>query len=117
MRKTMATFLACIVAAAGQAQQPPAPKPQTAPPQNLPRMPSDDRLPRFAAAKKFVQKQMTKSDLMAIMMFAGAGVQVLVDFTADRDKLLSTIETLIVGEDQNAIDDSQADTGAAFGQE
>jgi VWFA-related protein len=233
MRKTIATFLACIVAVAGQAQQPPVPKPQTAPPpQNqtgsnvqaanaagsdvakfsasaqlvietinvkdksgnpvlgltakdftvtedgvpqtvkffefqkleeaidaeplapvtvmpapvpklahtaiapeppgdikyrdrrlmalyfdLTAMPQDDQLRAFDAAKKFVQKQMTKSDLMAIMMFAGAGVQVLVDFTPDRDKLLSTLETLIVGEDQNAIDDSQADTGAAFGQD
>jgi VWFA-related protein len=84
---------------------------------DLTAMPQDDQLRAFDAAKKFVQKQMTKSDLMAIMMFAGAGVQVLVDFTPDRDKLLSTLETLIVGEDQNAIDDSQADTGAAFGQD
>src|SRR5260370_30108942 len=231
MRKPIPTFLACIVAAPGQAQQPPAPKPQTATPQNQPgpkvqasaagsdiakfssstqlvietinvkdksgnpvlgltakdftvtedgvpqavkffefqkleeavdaeplppvtvlpapvpklahtaiapeppddikyrhrrlmalyfdltAMPQDDQLRAFDAAKKFVQKQMTKSDLMAIMMFAGAGVQVLVDFTADRDKLLSTLETLIVGEDQNAIHDSQADTAPAFAQD
>src|SRR5258708_5019211 len=36
MRKTMATFLACIVAPPGQPQHPPAAKPQTAPPQNQP---------------------------------------------------------------------------------
>src|SRR5258708_10236096 len=36
MRKTIATFLACIVAASGQAQQPPDGKPQRAPPQNQP---------------------------------------------------------------------------------
>ncbi|HEV8146595.1 MAG TPA: VWA domain-containing protein [Bryobacteraceae bacterium] len=84
---------------------------------DLTSMPQDDQLRAFTAAKKFVSTQMTTSDLMCIMMFAGAGVQVLVDFTGDRDKLLSTIETMIVGEDENAVTDSQADTGAAFGQD
>src|SRR5258706_16485587 len=60
---------------------------------------------------------MTSYYMMCIMRCAGAGVQVLVDFTGDRDKLLSTIETMIVGEDENAVTNPQADTGAAFGQD
>jgi VWFA-related protein len=45
-------------------------------------------------------------------------VQVLQDFTADRNKLLSVIETLIVGEDENApgVDAASSDAGSAFGQ-
>ncbi len=83
-------------------------------------MPPPDQLRAFNAAKKFVKTQMTTADLMAVMAFTSGSVQVLQDFTADRSKLLSVIETLIVGEDENAPADpgdaSKADTGAAFGQ-
>jgi VWFA-related protein len=48
-------------------------------------------------------------------------VDILQDFTADRNRLLSILQTMIVGEGQNsaeATDDaSSADTGAAFGQD
>ena len=52
------------------------------------------------------------------MMFDNGAVRVLQDFTEDRERLLSIIETMAVGEDENATvtDDSSADTGAAFGQ-
>jgi VWFA-related protein len=84
-------------------------------------MPSVDQVRALDAAKKFVQTQMTSADLMAIMMFSGGAVRVLENFTADRDRLLSTIETMIVGEgegfDENANDAAAADTGAAFGQD
>ena len=84
-------------------------------------MPEPDQLRAFTAARKFVQTQMTPSDLMALMVYQAGAVQVLQDFTADRDRLLSIIETLIVGEDQNSgdtvNDSSAADTGAAFGQD
>ena len=84
-------------------------------------MPSPDQVRALSAAKKFVQTQMTSADLMAIMMFSGGAVRVLENFTADRDRLLSTIETMIVGEgegfDENADDAAAADTGAAFGQD
>lgn len=83
-------------------------------------MPPPDQLRALNAAKKFVRTQMTVSDLMAIMMFSGGAVRVLVDFTADRDRLLSTIETMIVGESEDALEstvDDVADTGAAFGQD
>ena len=84
-------------------------------------MPEPDQLRAFAAAKKFIQTQMTGSDLMALMVYEEGAVKILQDFTADRDRLESIVETLIVGEDQNtadtANDASSADTGAAFGQD
>lgn len=81
-------------------------------------MPIPDQLRALAAAQKFVRTQMTAADLMAIMSFSSGSVQVLQDFTDDRGRLLSIIETMAVGEDENAAftDDSSADTGAAFGQ-
>jgi VWFA-related protein len=78
-----------------------------------------DQLRAYEAARKFVRTQMTPSDLVAIMAFMDGSVQVMQDFTGDRDRLLSVIETLVVGEDENAIstnDASSSDTGASFGQ-
>lgn len=85
---------------------------------DLTAMPIPDQLRALEAAQKFIRTQMTPADLMAIMTFSSGSVQVLQDFTDDRDRLLSIIETLVVGEDENATttDDSSADTGAAFGQ-
>ena len=84
-------------------------------------MPVPDQLRAFAAARKFISTQLTPSDLVALLIYQNGAVQILQDFTDDRDRLESIIETLIVGEDQNAgdsIDDaSAADTGAAFGQD
>jgi VWFA-related protein len=64
---------------------------------------------------------MTTVDLVSILRYQGGSVDVLQDFTADRNKLLSILETLIVGEAQGtaeSVDDSSsADTGAAFGQD
>src|SRR5260370_40353143 len=83
--------------------------------------PPPDQLRALAAAQKFITKQMTSSDLMAIMTFAGGAVQVLQDFTGDRTRLLTIIRTMVVGEaeglDENAADASSADTGAVFGQD
>ena len=80
-----------------------------------------DQLRALTAAQKFIRTQMTPADLMAIMKYSGAAVDVLQDFTDDRDRLLSMVETLIVGEgqgfDENPNDSSSADTGAAFGQD
>ena len=80
-----------------------------------------DQLRALAAAEKFLRTQMTTADLVSILRYQGGSVDVLQDFTADRNKLLSILETLIVGEGQGSdetIDDaSSADTGAAFGQD
>lgn len=81
-------------------------------------MPIPDQLRALDAAQKFIRTQMTPADLVAIMMFDNGSVRVLQDFTDDRERLLSIIETMAVGEDENVTvtDDSSADTGAAFGQ-
>jgi len=80
-----------------------------------------DQLRALAAAEKFIRSQMTTSDLVSIMRYSGGSVDVLQDFTADRNRLLSILETLVVGEGQGSaesVDDaSGADTGAAFGQD
>ena len=83
-------------------------------------MPLTDQLRALEAAQKFITRNMTPSDLVAIMRFAAGSVQVLQDFTDDRPKLQGIIETMIVGETENfdntASDASSPDTGAAFGQ-
>ena len=84
-------------------------------------MPPMDQERALAAAEKFVRTQMTSADLVAILRYQGGSVDVLQDFTGDRNRLLSILETMIVGEGQGSaesIDDSSsADTGAAFGQD
>jgi VWFA-related protein len=81
----------------------------------------DDQLRALSAAEKFIRTQMTTSDLVSIMRYSGGSVDVLQDFTADRNRLLSILETLVVGEGQGSVesvdDASSADTGAAFGQD
>jgi VWFA-related protein len=80
-----------------------------------------DQLRALAAAEQFIRTQLTTADLVSILRYQGASVDILQDFTADRNKLLSILETLVVGEDLNstetADDASSADTGAAFGQD
>jgi VWFA-related protein len=87
---------------------------------DLTAMPVPDQLRAFQAAKRFLKSSMSSADLVAIMAFTSGSVQVLSDFSADRGHLLSVIETLIVGEDENApvdaTDASRADAGSAFGQ-
>ena len=81
----------------------------------------EDQERALSAAQKFVRTQMTPVDLISILRYGGGSVDVLQDFTADRNKLLSILQTLIVGEGQGnveSVDDaSSADTGAAFGQD
>ncbi len=88
---------------------------------DLSAMPPTDQMRALEAGEKFISTQMTPADLMAILRFQGGSVDVLQDFTADRNRLLSILQTMIVGEGQgnvDSIDDSaSADTGAAFGQD
>ena len=63
-------------------------------------MPPADQLRALAAAKKFVRTQMTSADLVSILRYSGGSVDVLQDFTDDRNRLLSILETMIVGEGQ-----------------
>ena len=80
-----------------------------------------DQLRALAAAEKFLRTQMTTADMVSILRYQGGSVDILQDFTADRNKLLSILETMIVGEGQGSVetidDASSADTGAAFGQD
>ena len=81
----------------------------------------EDQERALFAAEKFVRTQLTPADLVAIMRYGGGSVDVLQDFTADRNRLLSILQTLVVGEGQGSDeltdDASSADTGAAFGQD
>ncbi|HJT89916.1 MAG TPA: VWA domain-containing protein [Bryobacteraceae bacterium] len=80
-----------------------------------------EQLRAFDAAERFIQTQMTPADLVAVLMFAQGSVQVLQDFTDDRDRLLRVVDTLVAGEDQDSGDTTNdaatADSGAAFGQD
>jgi VWFA-related protein len=84
-------------------------------------MPPDDQLHALQAAEKFVRTQMTDVDLVSVLRYQGGAVDLLLDFTADRTKILSILETMVVGEGQGSAegvdDSSSADTGAAFGQD
>ncbi len=80
-----------------------------------------EQLRALSAAEKFVRTQMTTVDLVSILRYEGGSVDVLQDFTADRNRLLSILSTMVVGEGQGSIesinDASSTDTGAAFGQD
>jgi VWFA-related protein len=71
------------------------------------------------AALTFLDKQITSADMVAIMMYT-ASLQVLTDFTANRDQLKDIISNLPIGEmaelagmADDGSDDNE-DTGAAF---
>ena len=81
----------------------------------------DDQVRALQAAEKFVRTQMTEVDLVSVLRYQGGSVDVLLDFSSDRSKILSILETMVVGEGQGSAegvdDSSSADTGAAFGQD
>jgi VWFA-related protein len=84
-------------------------------------MPPPDQLRAITAAEKFIRTQMTPADRMSLMRFEGGAVRVMSDFIADRERLMSILQTMIVGEaqgfEETTSDDSTPDTGAAFGQD
>ena len=84
-------------------------------------MPPADQMRSLVAAQKFIRTQMTSADLISILRYSGSAVEVLQDFNDDRNRLLSIIETMVVGEDQawdeSPDDASTSDVGAAFGQD
>ena len=72
------------------------------------------------AAVKFLDTQMTASDLVAVMTYSNE-VKILQDFTADREKLNAAVKSLSIGDNSDRAiladtgdDTSGADTGAAF---
>ncbi len=76
-------------------------------------MPPADQGRAIRAAQDFVRKQMAPADLVAILMYAGGEVNVFQDFTDDRERLLATLQTMIIGEDES-VPEVLAD--GAFGQ-
>jgi len=79
-------------------------------------MPQADQLRAKDAAVDFITKQMTASDLVSIMAY-GNRFDVLEDFTADRDRLLSRLQKMATGEGAGLADaaatsaDSTDDSG------
>lgn len=84
-------------------------------------MQQSEELRALRAAEKFIRTQLTEVDLVSILRYSGGAVDVLQDFTQDRNRLLSILQTMIVGEGQNDIetagDSNATDAGAAFGQD
>ena len=54
-----------------------------------------DQLRALSAAQKFIRTQLTTVDMVSILRYQGGAVDILQDFTADRNKLLSILETMI----------------------
>jgi VWFA-related protein len=83
-------------------------------------MPVADQIRAQQAALKFVKSQITSSDMVAVMTYATT-LNVLQDFTADRDVLTKVIRGLTASDTGMANgstgDDSEADTGAAYTQD
>jgi VWFA-related protein len=80
-----------------------------------------DQMRAIRAGEQFIRTQMTTVDMVAIMRYNAASVDILQDFTSDRNRLLSILQTMILGEGQDSAEDvddaSSADTGAEFGQD
>ena len=76
-----------------------------------------DQLRARKAAQKFVQTQLTQSDMVAVMTYA-TELTVLQDFTNDRDQLLTVINGISMGDtgttNGTTGSDSDSDTGASY---
>ena len=84
-------------------------------------MPVADQLRAQQAALKFLNTEMTASDVVAVMSYT-TDLNVLQDFTADRDQLVDVVRKKIsIGVNGMANgstgDDSEGDTGAAYTQD
>jgi VWFA-related protein len=80
-------------------------------------LPTADLLRACAAARTFIDTQMTQQDLLSIMTFKGGGVRVKQDFTDDRAALREAIQDLIFGEDKDGDGIADPEPGTAFGQD
>jgi VWFA-related protein len=76
-----------------------------------------DLIRAYLNARKYVESQMSPSDVMAIMEFKGGAVRVRQDFTDDRPALVEVINKMIYGEDQDGDGfPDNPELGTAFGQ-
>jgi len=80
-------------------------------------MPIADQWRARQSALKFIGSNVTKSDQVAVMTY-GTTLNVLQDFTDDRDRLAEIIKSITIGDVGMANgatgDESEADSGAAF---
>ncbi|MEO8100280.1 MAG: VWA domain-containing protein [Acidobacteriota bacterium] len=83
-------------------------------------MPVADQIRSQQAARKFIRGQMTEADMVSVMTYT-TDLNLLQDFTDDRELLLSVVDKLIAGDVGGANGatgaDSESDTGAAFVQD
>ena len=83
-------------------------------------MPVADQLRAQQAALKFLNSQITQSDLVSVMSYV-TDLSVLQDFTDDRDRLIRVVKGLAAGEtgtgNGSTGDDATGDTGAAYSQD
>ncbi len=83
-------------------------------------MPAADQIRSQQAGIKFITGQMTEADMVAVMTYT-TDLNLLQDFTSDRELLLSVLNKLIAGDVGGANgatgSDSDSDTGAAFTQD
>jgi VWFA-related protein len=75
-----------------------------------------DQIRAYTNALRFIDTQMTKSDLVAVMAFQDGAVSVRSDFTDDKARLRETIQILIYGDDFNNDGIPDVPQGTAFGQ-
>ncbi|MBK5292124.1 MAG: VWA domain-containing protein [Acidobacteriia bacterium] len=83
-------------------------------------MPQQDQLRAQSAALKFIDEQMTPSDLVSIMSFTNK-LQVMQDFTQDHERLRTVISSFRIGDASElaataatGAEEEGEDTGAAF---
>src|SRR4029450_12066848 len=75
-----------------------------------------DQIRAYRNALKYIDTQMTPSDLIAIMAFQEGAVSVKSDFTDNKAALREVIQILIYGDDQNNDGIADHPEGTAFGQ-
>src|SRR5579863_6672883 len=85
---------------------------------DLSKMPFFDQLRTFDGAYRYITTQMTPADLVAIMVYDGAGVRLKQNFTDDRAALRTTIQALADATEaaQNGLA-TNFDPGGAFGED
>ena len=76
-------------------------------------MPLADQLRSYENARKFLDRQMAVSDLVAVMTFSNSILRVRQDFTDNRATLREVIDTLQIGDDLNG--DGLPDSGDSGG--
>jgi VWFA-related protein len=83
-------------------------------------MTTSDQIRAQQAALRFLSTRMGQSDLVAVMSYT-TSLDVLQDFTGDRDRLIALVRALPIGDvgmsNGSTGDDSEGDSGAAYTQD